>query len=169
MEIHKEYPCDPCHYQRGRTQSIKYLVIHYVGAAGGARDNAVYFHNDHDPAHQASAHYFVGHESEGAVVYQSVEERDTAWHCGAHAYRHPECRNANAIGIELCCHKDGAGKWYFDPITVARAEELARDVMARNHISPDHVVRHYDVTGKVCPAPFVEDEAAWRAFLDKLR
>lgn len=27
------------------------------------------------------------------------------------------------------------------------------------------ILRHYDITGKICPAPFVEDSNAWRIFV----
>lgn len=166
--INRDYPCNTSNYQRGRTQSASYLVIHYVGAAGGARDNARYYHTA--PNVGASAHYFVGHAGEGAPVYASVAEADTAWHCGRSdgKYFHPHCRNANSIGIEMCCHQDGSGKWYFDPETVDAAVELARDVMFRNDIPINHVLRHYDVTGKICPAPFVNDPAEWESFLERL-
>ena len=32
----------------------------------------------------------------------------------------------------------------------------------------DHVVRHYDVTGKDCPAPWVLDESQWKSFKARL-
>ena len=111
MEVHKDYPCHVDNYQRGRAQPVSFLVFHYVGATGGARNNAKYYH---DRALKISAHYFVGHASEGAAIWQSVAEADTAWHCGAKRYRHPTCRNANSIGIEMCCHQDTAGNWYID-------------------------------------------------------
>ena len=36
--------------------------------------------------------------------------------------------------------------------------------MQRYGIDVDHVVRHYDVTGKRCPMPWVDDPAQWDAF-----
>ena len=165
MFLHNDYPCSPSNYTKGRTQPIKYLVIHYVGATGGAEGNCLYYGRE---SVGASAHYFVGHAPR-CEVWQSVEERDTAWHCGiTKGYKHPECRNANSIGIEICCHQDKVGKWYFDPETVDATVELARDIMARYGINTDHVVRHYDVTGKICPAPYVNDLAAWEAFQARL-
>ena len=166
MTINRDYPCNADNYKRGRDGPVRYLVIHYVGALGGAKANARYY--GRTPGIEASAHYFVGHASEGCPIYQSVPEGDTAWHCGAKKYKHPECRNANSIGVELCCHQDGAGRWYFDPETVDAAVPLCRDIMARYGIPIDRVVRHYDVTGKNCPAPFVEDVAAWAAFKGRL-
>ncbi len=166
--VHTEYPCDSQNYRKGRIEPISYLVVHYVGATGSAQGNAKYFHTHHASSLNASAHFFVGRAAEGGAVYQSVSVADTAWHCGAKQYRHPLCRNCNSIGVELCCHKDGRGEWYFDPETVAAAQTLCRSLMAQYHIPLDHVLRHYDVTGKDCPAPFVADPAAWQAFLKAL-
>lgn len=168
MEVRQGYPCHAKNHQRGRAGPVSFLVIHYVGALGGAEANAKYYGST--PGIGASAHYFVGHASEGAAVYQSVDEGDTAWHCGRSdgKYVHPSCRNANSIGIEMCCHQDRAGRWYFDPETVDRTVELAREIMARHGIPVGNVVRHCDVTGKNCPAPFVEDPVAWAAFQARL-
>lgn len=166
--IDRAYPCHPNNYQVSRTAQVRYLVVHYVGALGGARENAKYYSTT--PGIQASAHYFVGHAREGAAICASVAETDTAWHCGRSDgnYRHPACRNANSIGIELCCHQDRAGNWYFDKETVDQAIDLVRDLMDRYNIDTSCVLRHYDVTGKCCPAPYVKDEAAWSAFLARL-
>ena len=167
MTVHRDYPCHRANYQGKRTQKVKYLVIHYVGALGEAEANARYYGST--PGIGASAHYFVGHAPK-AEVWASVAEEDTAWHCGRSdgKYRHPECRNANSIGIEMCCRRSSDGTWYFDPETVDAAVELARDIMGRYGIDGGHVVRHYDVTGKVCPAPFVNDPGAWEAFKKRL-
>ncbi len=160
-----KFPCDSQNYRKGRAQAVSYLVIHYVGATGSARENAAYFHTHHARSLNSSAHFFVGHADEGGAVYPSVSVADTAWHVGATRYVHPKCRNANSIGVELCCHRDAKGAWYFDPETVAAAQALCRELMAKYHIPRDRVLRHYDVTGKLCPAPFVADPAAWQAFL----
>ena len=166
MEVHKDYPAHPENYQRGRAQPVSFLVFHYVGATGGARNNAKYYH---DRVLKISAHYFVGHASEGAAIWQSVAESDTAWHCGRTdgRYQHPTCRNSNSIGIEMCCHQDTAGNWYIDKATYAAAAELGRDIMARYGIPMENVLRHYDVTGKLCPRPLI-DEGKWAAFKARL-
>ncbi len=165
LTVHKDYPCNPKNYRKGRKQAVAYLVIHYVGATGDAKNNAKYYSTT--PYIGASAHYFVGHRPR-PTVWASVPEGDTAYHCGAKKYIHPECRNDNSIGVELCCHKDAKGNWYFDPETVNTAVELCRDIVARYGIDRNHVLRHYDVTGKVCPAPFVRDWTAWDDFKIRL-
>ena len=164
MVIHKDYPCHVDNYQRGRAQPLSFLVFHYVGATGGARNNAKYY--GRTPGIGASAHYFVDH-APNAEVWASVPEGDTAWHCGAKSYRHPTCRNANSIGIEMCCHQDASGGWYIDEATMAAAAELGRDIMARYGIPLENVLRHYDVTGKLCPRPLIE-ENKWTAFKARL-
>lgn len=155
--------CDPSNYRAGRTQPVRYIVMHYTANNGDtARNNCDYYHRV--GGLQASAHYFC--DEHGAM--QSVREGDTAWHCGARAYWHPECRNANSIGIEMCSRKRADGSYYILPETVANAAALAREIMQRYGIDTDHVLRHYDVTGKRCPMPWVDDPAQWVAFKEML-
>lgn len=150
-------------FREGRDgKRIQYIVVHYTANNDDtARGNAQYFSRTNVTA---SAHFFVD-ENE---VIQSVHEHDTAWHCGASTYKHPECRNNNSIGVELCSHKDPDGNYYFLAATVDNAAALVRELMKRYGIDVAHVLRHYDVTGKKCPAPFVENAAAWEAFKKRL-
>lgn len=151
--------CNADNYRAGRTQPVRYIVMHYTANDGDtAENNCDYYHRV--GGLQASAHYFVDEYG----VMQSVLEGDTAWHCGARAYWHPECRNANSIGIEMCSRKRADGSYYIKQETVANAAALARDIMQRYGIDTDHVLRHYDVTGKRCPMPWVDDPAQWDEF-----
>lgn len=131
-----------------------YIVIHYVGALGSAKQNCQYFAGGN---RGASAHFFVDFNGD---VYQSVELYNSAWHCGSSTgYKHPKCRNTNSIGIELCCRTTGDPNkddknWYFEDATVKSAIELTKELMAKYKIPADHVLRHFDVTGKICPAPY---------------
>lgn len=40
--------------------------------------------------------------------------------------------------------------------------------MKKWNIDLDHVIRHYDVTGKICPEPYVRNEMAWKNFKNRL-
>ena len=149
----------------GNTSRIKYIVIHYVGATGGAEANCRYYASKYIGA---SAHYYVGFDGE---IWQSVEDGDIAWHCGAKSYKHAECRNSNSIGIELCVRNKGSQAadsrdWYFEDATVQAAIELTRELMEKYGIPADRVIRHYDVTGKICPNPYVYNHTShtWEAF-----
>lgn len=152
------------------SREIKYIVVHYVGALGGAEANCRYYADNYVGA---SAHYFIDHDGS---IWQSVEDKDIAWHCGAASYRHAECRNSNSIGIELCVRKADAGHlgaddtdWYFTPETVAGAVLLVRELMERYSIPVGNVLRHYDVTGKCCPNPWVMEPSFWEAFKEALQ
>ena len=149
-------------FARGRTQPIEFLVIHYTANNGDTvQNNLDYFAGN---AVGASAHYFVDENGYG----QSVKDQDTAWHCGASSYRHEACRNANSIGMELCSRKDSRGNYYFMDQTVYNAAALARQLMQTYGIDRSHVLRHYDVTGKRCPAPMVDNPTLWENFLNLL-
>ena len=149
-------------FAHGRAQPIQFLVIHYTANNGDTvQNNLDYFAGN---AVGASAHYFVDENGYG----QSVKDADTAWHCGASSYRHKACRNANSIGMELCSRKDSKGNYYFMDQTVYNAAALARQLMQTYGIDRSHVLRHYDVTGKRCPAPMVDNPTLWENFLNLL-
>lgn len=145
------------------SRDVKGIVIHYVGATGGAKANCQYYASQYIGA---SAHYFVGHDGE---IWQSVEEKNIAWHCGAKSYLHPVLRNSNTLGIEMCVRKNG-DTWYFEDATVVAAAQLTRQLMEKYAIRPEDVVRHYDITGKNCGAPFVDNNTrhTWDAFKQML-
>ena len=151
----------------GNLSRIKYIVIHYVGALGGAKENCVYYGGGD---RGSSAHYFVGFSGE---IWQCVEDKNIAWHCGASSYRHPECRNESSIGIEMCVRKNAKQTmnatdkdWYFEEATVESTIELTRYLMKKYKVPADHVIRHHDVTGKICPNPYVYNAGkyTWDAF-----
>ena len=118
-------PCNPQNYGGLRTQKVRYIVIHYTAGDGDtARNNGLYFQRN---AVGASAHWFVDEKH----VLLSVPEEFVAWHCGGNVYVHPECRNGNSIGVELCSDKDKDGVYYFTEETVERAVELVRELIRR--------------------------------------
>lgn len=134
-------------FTKGDASRIRYIVIHYTGGFGTAEQNCRYFAGGDK---KASAHYFVGYDGE---IWQSVEDENIAWHCGAKTYRHPECRNANSLGIELCARKKNRDSkasedkdWYFEDATVETAVELTRYLMDKYDVPSSRVLRHFDVT-----------------------
>lgn len=137
-----------------------WIVIHYVGAVSTAKNNVDYFYNTD---RKSSAHYFVDEKE----IWQCVDDSNIAWHVGGAKTYYNDCRNQNSIGIEMCCKTDEAGELYIDKQTVQNTIELTRYLMEKYGIDFDHVVRHYDVTRKLCPAPFV-DEELWSDFKRRL-
>ena len=88
-----------------------------------------------------------------------------AYHCGADTYKHPECRNGNSIGVEMCL-LDKQGN--LRSKTIDRAVSVVQQLMAAYGVTSDRVLRHYDVTGKNCPAPMVQDPGLWDQFKAQL-
>ena len=147
--------CNLFNYGGKRKSKILFLVIHFTSNRGDtAKNNAVYFARE---VTKTSAHYFVD-ETE---IWQSVPDDHIAWHCGADTYYHPECRNYNSIGIEICMN-DKCGRVRQGSIELAA--KLTRELMDKYNIPVDRVVRHYDVTHKDCPAPMVDSPALWAEF-----
>ena len=161
MEI-KEIVAHTSNYTKGRKQPIQYIVVHYTANNGDtAQGNGTYFSQ---PNRNASAHYFV----DESTVIQSVKDTDTAWHCGAKSYRHEKCRNDNSIGVEMCSEKDNNGQYYINEQTQRTTIVLVRRLMKKYNIPLENVLRHYDVTGKLCPEPFVRNQVQWLDFKQKL-
>lgn len=147
-------------YRAGRTAPVRYIVVHYTANKGDtAKNNADYFART---TTKTSAHYFVDEKE----VWQSVREKDTAYHCGANTYKHPFCRNGNSIGVEMCL-LDKSGN--IRPGTIDTALSVVRQLMAAYDIPIDRVLRHYDVTGKNCPRPMVENPQLWEQFKEDLK
>ena len=131
----------------------KWLVIHFTANDGdNAINNGKYFKNN---VVKSSAHYFVDDDT----IVQSVEEDYVAYAVGGKKLNsggiyHGVVTNYNSISIELCdTVKDG--KYNVSAKTRANAIELAKDIVKRHNIDKSHVVRHYDVTGKMCPKYYV--------------
>lgn len=83
----------------------------------------------------------------------------------------------NSIGIELCVRKRNTASmgatdkdWYFEDATVEAAAELTRYLMDKYNVPASNVIRHYDVTGKICPNPYVYNTTAhtWDEFRKKI-
>jgi len=149
-------------YNRCRNQPIQYIVVHYTANNGDrAQGNGNYFSQAN---RNASAHYFV---DENEIV-QSVKDTDTAWHCGAKSYKHELCRNDNSIGIEMCSEKDNNGQYYINQATQNRTIRLIKVLMKQYNIPIENVLRHFDVTGKICPEPFVKNQVQWLDFKKRL-
>jgi N-acetylmuramoyl-L-alanine amidase CwlA len=156
--------CNPNNYQKGRSFPINWICLHFTSNNGDtAQNNADFFARE--SGLRASAHYFV--DPNGVV--QSVKDGDTAWHCGRErgGSYYNDCRNANSIGIEMCSVKRN-GVYVIPEDTMKRAAKLTRELMAKYHVPVSRVCRHYDVTHKDCPEPWVRNPQLWQKFKDML-
>ena len=130
--------CGSDHMTRGRSHAIDRIVIHYTATLASARNNAIYFSRNERQG--PSAQYFVDDITD--EIYQSVAEGDTAWHAGN------RLMNCRSVGIEVV----SAGEDHSE-VEVGKLAWLVRTLMDRYGISEGGGIHHYDVTGKICPAP----------------
>jgi len=159
IEVNSSIKCNAGNLINNASRNVAYVVMHYTGnEKDTAKANANYFSV---AGRRASAHLFV----DDSEIYQSVELRDTAWHCGAKKYYHNVCRNKNSIGIEMCCT---AGNYKISEKTKENAAHLCAYLCKMLGISAGevdtYVVRHYDVSHKNCPAQMAGDSSEWTAF-----
>lgn len=164
IKVNSEIKCNAGNFNNNASRNVAYVVMHYTGnSKDTAKANANYFSG---AGRNASAHLFV----DDSEIRQSVELRDTAWHCGAKSYKHNACRNANSIGIEMCCT---AGNYRISDKTKENAAYLCAFLCKMLGISAEsvdtYVLRHYDVTGKNCPAQMVQTPAEWQEFKEKVK
>ena len=174
-KLKKKYANKNNYGAKRSTSNIKYIVIHYTANDGDTDEgNANYFASR---IIKASAHYFVDDDS----VTQSVPDNYVAWSVGGSKYNnckttgggkyYTKCTNSNSISIELCDTKKD-GKIYPTKKTIDNAIELTRKLMKKYNIPYTNVIRHFDVTGKTCPAYWCgtsENNKLWKTeFHNKL-
>lgn len=148
----------------------KYIAIHYLGVDG---------QNFQLSPNGTGAHYTIYWDG---TIFQRCSHDAIVWAVGTggvYQQKHPQARNSNTISIELCCHCDGNKSsaddphWYFTKETQEAAVWLVQKLMKDLNIPIDHVLRHYDIVNKVCPAPYVHNNKyktswTWNEFLDKV-
>ena len=163
-------------------RKIDYIVIHYTAGVtsrpGSAVNVADWFARGE---RSASADFAV--DDEQIVQYNPDVENRYCWHCGdkkatfsTGGSLYGICRNPNSIGIEICS-SNKAGKvttpndpyFYFTPQAVTTAVRLTKYLMEKYGIDADHVIRHWDVSGKLCPGidgwnGDSGNEAEWKKF-----
>ena len=131
------------------------IVVHYVAnPCSTARENRNYFESLKDQTGSnptsVSSHFVIGLEGE---VVQCIPLSEVAYASNN--------RNSDTISIE-CCHPDETGKFYNS--TYDTLVELCAYLCREFDLKPENVIRHYDVTGKICPKYYVEHEDAWEQF-----
>ena len=156
----------------------EWIVIHYFGALGSALQTAGWFCN---PTNNVGSADFCVDDDYIVQVNPDILKYNT-WHCGGglqggiHHEYHRICTNANSIGIEMRPYNDrgsvnaaqNAG-WYFHEATVANTVDLVKYLMAKFNIAADHVIMHANVTGKYCPAPFLDRPEEWENFKKRIQ
>lgn len=127
---------------------INDIVVHYVGNPGTTAQQNRDFYNHTDS--NVCSHFVVGLDGE-IIQCLPLYEKSAA----------SNDRNHDTISIEVC-HPDEGGK--FNDASYESLIKLVDWLMDEFNLSTDHVIRHYDVTGKECPIYYVRNEDAWEQF-----
>lgn len=139
-----------------RKQKIEYIVLHDTGNRGKGADAKAHFAYFNGADRGASADFFV--DDKGALQVNDYNTCYT-WHCGDGKGK-KGITNGNSIGIEICINQDGD---YHK--AVLHALKLTVRLMQELSVPPEKVVRHFDVSGKLCPASMSEkDWEGWKTF-----
>ncbi len=133
-------------------EEINGIVIHYTANPGtSAIANRNYFEGLKDThATKASAHFIVGLEGE---IVQCIPTSEIAYASNT--------RNMDTVAIE-CCYGNEDGS--FEQATYDSVIYLTAWLCAREGLTSEQVLRHYDITGKPCPLYYAEHPEAWEQF-----
>ncbi|MFR2833544.1 N-acetylmuramoyl-L-alanine amidase [Enterococcus sp.] len=153
-----------------KNYGIKGIIMHYTANNGGtARNHKDYFNNLNGV--YASAHLFV--DDNEAICIIPLDEvayhaNDTVrYNSDGSIYKplYSQIGNANygAIGVEMCLDRNGNITEKTFQNTVKAVKEL---IAKYPNITRNKIWRHYDVTGKNCPAPWVAKPSELERFKD---
>lgn len=87
--------------------------------------------------------------------------------------------NSHSIGVDICVMKKSRESkkatdtdWYFTDGAVENLAKIVAFLARKYHINTDHIIRHGDATGKLCPQPFIyppnKGDLEWNEFLGKV-
>lgn len=136
-----------------KLEKVKGVVIHYT--ANPKTDsiaNRNYFENlKTTQTTKASSHFVIGLKGD---IVQCIPTREIAYASNE--------RNIDTISIEVC-HPDETGE--FSKESYDTLVHLVAWLVCEYDLDSDQILRHYDVTGKICPKYFVDHQDKWNEFL----
>lgn len=153
-----------CCITRTPNRTIKYLAIHYTAGASSAPGRAKGMKSSWEKSKRASADFGV--DDTTMVQFNPDPKNYKCWSVGDNKNPYSGggrlygiATNANTISIEICSNlKSGTSAsktnhegWYFTEAALNNAVRLAKILMKKYNIPLERVVRHYDISGKVCP------------------
>lgn len=184
-------------YKLKASRVPKYLVIHYTAGASSKPGSAQGMYSTFNER-ESSADFCV--DDRDICQFNPDIENYACWSVGdklqgkTGGKLHNICSNLNSVSIEICSNlKSGTSYsdpnhsgWTFTSETLNNAIKLAKVIMKKYKIPKENVIRHYDVTGKLCPGILgwnlgnitneisgastatLNDEKIWNEFKSKL-
>lgn len=153
IDINEEFLSVNTYSRPGTELSIiNNIVVHYVANPGStAEQNRNYFDGLAETGETyASSHYVIGLEGE---IIQCVPLNEVAY-CSNN-------RNDDTISIEVC-HPGEDGK--FTDESYNSLVKLCAWLCNAYSLEAKDIIRHYDITGKICPKYFVDNPDKWKEF-----
>lgn len=153
-----------CCITRTPNRTIRYLAIHYTAGGSSAAGRAIGMKDGWEKSKRASADFGV--DDRDMVQFNPDVRNYRCWSVGDPKNKYSGggqlygiATNSNTISIEICSSiksgydvsKANHDGWYYTDAALANAVKLAKILMAKYNIPIERVVRHYDVSGKVCP------------------
>ncbi len=142
---------DTSHPSQNSDERVQYVILHYT-STGLERSLQLLTKGE------VSSHYLI--DAGPATVYQLVDESKRAWHAGESEWEGRTWLNSTSIGIELVnagYDETPQGRvWYpFSEVQIQALIALLKDITARHHIEPRHVIGHSDIAPlrKLDPGP----------------
>jgi N-acetylmuramoyl-L-alanine amidase len=145
-----------------KNHGIKGIVEHYTAVPRATAKNIRDSFNGWaiSAKRYASAHYAVDKNE----IRQMIPDNEVAYHAHDRSRCYVDALKPNAnftsLSIEICIEADGS----FHPNTLANARKLTAYLLKKYNLPVSRVYRHYDVTGKNCPAQWVKNPAEFTAF-----
>jgi len=133
-------------------EGINDIVVHYVGNPRTTAQQNRDFYNQQES--DVCSHFVVGLEGEIIMCVPLTEKSASS-----------NDRNRDTISIEVC-HPDVTGE--FTDESYQSLIKLVNWLRDSFNLSTDHVIRHYDVTGKECPMYYVRNPEKWDQFKEDL-
>lgn len=146
------------HITSSPSREIKYLAIHYTAGGSSSPGSAQAIYNVFSQR-SASADFAV--DDRDIVQFNPDLKNYYCWAIGdkgVGTFKN-QATNRNTISIEVCSNlKKGTSAavpnhlgWTFTDASLNNALKLSRYLMKQYNIPKERVIRHYDVTGKLCP------------------
>lgn len=151
------------HISKYANRTIKYIAVHYTAGGTSKKGSAINVKHVFEKR-KASADFCV---DDGTMVQFNPNLNNYyCWSVGDSKYPNTKggslygkATNINTISIEMCSNlkKGYAGKyanhdgWYLTDETIEQCLKLVKILMKKFNIPKERVVRHYDVSGKLCP------------------
>lgn len=153
------------HITKSANRTPKYLAIHFTAGSNSNPGKALSTYNTF-VSRSASADFVV--DDRDIVQFNPDISNYYCWAVGDSKNKYSsggslngKATNGNTISIEICSTCKPATStavnvanhsgWSFTDATLDNAVKLAKIIMKKYNIPIDRVVRHYDITGKLCP------------------